>query len=42
MIGNGIRTEGAKAISDMLKVNATLTSFNMGCEVYDNKRKGKP
>ena len=29
MTGNGIRDEGAKTISEMLKVNTTLTSLNL-------------
>ena len=32
MTGNEIRDEGAKAISEMLKVNTTLISLDLGCE----------
>ena len=31
-IGNGIGTEGAKAISESLKINTSLTSLNLGCD----------
>ena len=30
--GNSIRAEGAKAISETLKINTTLTSMNLGCD----------
>ena len=32
MTGNRIRDEGAKAISEILKVNTTLTTLNLYCE----------
>ena len=32
MTGNGIGDEGAKAMSEMLKVNSTLTELDLGCE----------
>ena len=32
MTGNGIGVEGAKAMSEMLKVNTALTSLNLRCE----------
>ena len=32
MTGNEIGVEGAKAMSKILKVNATLTSLNLGGE----------
>ena len=32
MIGNNIGDEGAKAMSEMLKVNTTLTSLDLGGE----------
>ena len=35
MIGNKIGIEGAKAMSEMLKMNNALTSLNMKC----NERK---
>ena len=36
MTDNDVRDEGAKALSEMLKVNTTLTSLNLNCE--DEKR----
>ena len=41
MTGNVIRVEGAKAMSEMLKVNTTLTSFNLGGEEEKRKEKRK-
>ena len=41
MTGNGIRDEGAKSLSEMLKVNNTLTSLNLGCEEEEKKGKRK-
>ena len=41
MTGNWIRDEGAKAMSEMLKVNNTLTSLNLGCEEKRKKREEK-
>ena len=32
MAGNEVGVEGAKAISEMLQVNTTLTSLNVTCE----------
>ena len=32
MTDNWIRVEGAKSISEMLKVNTTLTELNLGSE----------
>ena len=32
MTDNGIGVEGAKAMSEMLKVNGTLTTLNLECE----------
>ena len=32
ILGNGIGDEGAKAISEMLKKNTTLTSLDLGSE----------
>ena len=39
MTGNEIGVEGAKTMSEMLKVNTTLTSLDLGRE--EEKRKGK-
>ena len=39
MTDNMIGDEGAKALSEMLKVNTTLTSLNLGCE--EERKKGK-
>ena len=45
MTGNGIGVEGAKAMSEMMKVNTTLTSLNLWSEEERRKererRKGK-
>ena len=45
MTGNEIGDEGAKALSEMMKVNTTLTSLNLRCEEERRKererRKGK-
>ena len=42
MTGNGIGDEGAKAMSEMLKVNTTLTTLNLGGEEErKDKRKRK-
>ncbi len=32
MTDNGIGDEGAKSMSEMLRVNTTLTSLNLRCE----------
>ena len=39
MTGNEIRAEGAKAMSEMLKVNNTLTELNLGCEEERKERR---
>ena len=43
MTDNGVRVEGAKAISEMLKVNTTLTELNLSSveERKNEKKKGK-
>ena len=41
MTGNGIGVEGAKAMSEMLKVNTTLTSLNLACEEERKEREEK-
>ena len=45
MTGNGIGDEGAKSMSEMMKVNTTLTSLDLSCEEERRKererRKGK-
>ena len=41
MTGNGIGDEGAKAMSEMLKVNTTLTTLNLGCEEERKEREEK-
>ena len=38
MTDNGIGDEGAKAMSEMLKVNSTLTTLDLSCE---EERKGR-
>ena len=40
MTDNGIGDKGAKALSEMLKVNTTLTSLNLTC-MKERKGKGK-
>ena len=39
MAGNEIRNEGAKALSEMLKVNTTLRWLDLGCE--EEERRGR-
>ena len=39
MTDNGIGPEGAKAISEMLKVNSSLESLILGCELKRKKEK---
>ena len=39
MTGNGIRVEGAKSMSEMLKVNSTLTSLDLGSEEERKREK---
>ena len=41
MTDNDIEDEGAKALSEMLKVNSTLTSLNLSSEDESRKRKKK-
>ena len=41
MTGNDIGDEGAKALSEMLKVNTTLTSLDLSGEEEERKRKDK-
>ena len=38
MTGNKIGDEGAKALSEMLKVNATLTELNLHCQEKKKKQ----
>ena len=39
MTENGIGEEGAKAMSELLKVNTTLTSLNLRSEEEERKEK---
>ena len=39
MTGNEIGDEGAKTMCEMLKVNTTLTSLNLGSEEERNARR---
>ena len=39
MTGNGIGDEGAKSMSEMIRVNTTLTSLNLSCE--EERKRGK-
>ena len=41
MTDNGIGVEGAKAMSEMLKVNTTLTELNLDGEEERKKREEK-
>ena len=41
MTDNGIGGEGAKALSEMLKVNTTLTWLGLGCEKERKKERKK-
>lgn len=41
MSGNEIGSEGAKAVSEMLEVNKTIKTLNLGCEKESNKEKVK-
>ena len=41
MTGNRIGVEGAKSMSETLKVNTTLTSLNLCGEKEEKKGKGK-
>lgn len=39
IVENGIGAEGAKVISEMLKVNHTIEWLNLGCEEEEKERK---
>ena len=39
MTGNGIGEEGAKAMSEMMKVNTTLTTLDLSCEEERKERR---
>ena len=41
MTGNRIGVEGAKAMSEMLKVNTTLTTLNLSCEEERKEKEEK-
>ena len=41
MTENKIGDKGAKTLSEMLRVNTTLKSFNLGCEKDEFKGKRK-
>ena len=41
MTGNEIRDEGAKALSEMMKVNSTLTTLNLEGEEERKEREEK-
>ena len=41
MTGNGIGAEGAKSLSEMLKVNTTLTGLDLTCEEERRNKKKK-
>ena len=41
MTGSGIGTEGAKALSEMLKVNTTLKSLNLSSDEEKREEKEK-
>ena len=41
MTGNGLGVEGAKSMSEMLKVNTTLTSLNLTSEEERKQRERK-
>ena len=41
MTGNWMRDEGAKAMSEMMKVNTTLTTLNLGGEEERREREEK-
>ena len=41
MTVNWIGDEGAKAMSEMMKVNSTLTTLNLGCEEERKEREEK-
>ena len=39
MTGNRIGVEGAKAMSEMVKVNSTLTTLDLSCEEERKERR---
>ena len=41
MTDNGIGDEGAKAMSEMMKVNSTLTTLDLSCEEERKEREEK-
>ena len=41
MTGNEIGDEGAKALSEMLKVNSTLTTLDLRCEEERKEKRRK-
>ena len=41
MTGNWMRDEGAKAMSEMMKVNSTLTSLDLSCEEERKEKEEK-
>ena len=41
MTGNEIGVEGAKAMSEMMKGNSTLTTLDLGCEEERKEREEK-
>ena len=41
MTGNWIGVEGAKSMSEMLKMNNTLTSLNLWSEEEEREREGE-
>ena len=41
LTGNEIRDNGAKTMSDAMKLNTTLTLLNLGCEEKEKKGKRK-
>ena len=41
MTDNGIRVEGAKVMSEMMKVNTTLTTLNLGSKKERKEREEK-
>ena len=41
MTGNWIGDKGAKAMSEMLKLNTTLTELNLECEEEEKRERGR-
>ena len=41
MTGNWIGVEGAKAMSEMVKMNSTLTELDLGCEEERKEKEEK-